>query len=124
MAPNSVAAPVPTTRQRAVPLRTFVPRCRQLVRFASGVAAGTGPVDFCTGKLSPVSTASLTKQSAAASSRQSAGTTLPADSSITSPRTMSWIGTEHGCPSRSVEVCTCTLARKSAAADCARYSRV
>ncbi len=34
MAPNSVDEPVLTTRQRAVPLRTFVPRETQLVRLA------------------------------------------------------------------------------------------
>jgi hypothetical protein len=70
----------------------LVPRKTQLVRSAGPAGASTTPGVFGTGKLSPVSTASLTKKSAASMMTPSAGTRLPADRSTTSPGTTSSVG--------------------------------
>ena len=81
--------PVATTRHRAVPLRTLVPRNTQFIRSRKPAVASTAPGCFSTGKLSPVSTASLTKKSVASRMMPSAGTRLPAESNTTSPGTIS-----------------------------------
>ena len=100
MAPNAVCRPVRTTSARAVPLRALVPMNTQPVRRPSGAPGSDGPTRLATGKLSPVSVASLVKKSLASSSTASAGTMLPAFSSTTSPGTTSLAGTACSTPSR------------------------
>jgi len=73
---------------------------RQIRRPGKPAAGAVVPGRFSIGKLSPVSTASLTKKSAASRMMPSAGTRLPADNNTTSPGTTSSIGTSTVCPSR------------------------
>jgi len=87
MPPNTVLRPVAATSTLAVPLRTLVPMKTQLPRSASAASALAVPGAFATGKVSPVSTAWLTKKSFASSTTPSAGIRLPAESSTTSPGT-------------------------------------
>ena len=64
----------------------------QLVRPDIGASAFTAPGCFSTGIDSPVRLASVTRKSLAARITPSAGTRLPAESSITSPGTI-WLAT-------------------------------
>ena len=98
--PNTVAWPVCAISTRAVPLPTLVPMNTQLPRSARPAGAAAVPGFFSTGKVSPVSTAWLTKKSLASSTTPSAGIRLPAFSSTMSPRTTRYEGRFLGCPSR------------------------
>ena len=124
--PKAVPAPVWTIRAWAVPLRTLVPIKTQLVRAAKPAVAATSSAlcatFFSTGKVSPVSTAWLTKKSLATSKTPSAGIRLPAASSTTSPGTTAAAGIVWGWPSRSTVALIVTRACNFATAVLARYS--
>ena len=120
--PNTVAGPVRATSTRAVPLLTLVPRKTQLLRSARLAFSATTPGLFSTGKVSPVSTAWLTKQSFDSSTTPSPGTRLPADSSTTSPGTTRLEGRVLGCPSRTTDEWIVTLERSFSMALPAMYS--
>ena len=109
-------------RTRALPLRTLVPMKTTFVRAASPASAGTTPGCFSTGKVSPVSTAWLTKKSRASSTSPSAGIRLPAESKTTSPGTMSAVGTETVWPSRTTSALNAICALSFSAALWALYS--
>ena len=98
--PNSVSRPVRTTRSRAVPLTTLVPKKTQFVRRPSGASGGTAPTAFSTGKVSPVKVASATKRSVSSRTRPSPGMMSPAFRSTMSPGTTCSEGTSTGLPSR------------------------
>ena len=120
--PNAVPAPVWATRTAAVPLRTVVPMKTQFVRSARPASGFASPGAFSTGKVSPVSTAWLTKKSLASRTRPSAGMRLPADRSMTSPGTISSAGTDRELPSRSTEILCTSRARSFSTAREAVYS--
>ena len=120
--PNAVARPVFTTSTVAVPLRTDVPMKAQLVRPDIGAPALTAPGSFSTGIDSPVRLASVTRKSRAARITPSAGTRLPAASSITSPGTISLATTVRIAPSRQTRAVSASRLRSSAMAAPARYS--
>jgi hypothetical protein len=122
--PNAVARPVLTTRTLAVPLRTDVPMNAQLVRAAIGAVAATTPGCFSIGIDSPVRLASLTRKSRAVRMTPSAGTRLPAQSSITSPGT-TWVARMFvAAPPRRARTVSARRLRNSAIAVDARYSCV
>ena len=107
IAPNSVdGAGARRSGTRALPLRTLVPRKTTVGALAERRASAGRRARgrFSTGKLSPVSTASLTKQSVASRMHAVAGTRAPAESSTTSPGDdlLQWNGgraTRRGQPS-------------------------
>ena len=59
--PNSVLMPVRTTTAAAVPLTTWVPMNKVLVRLLRGRSGAKTPASFSTGKVSPVSAAGMGK---------------------------------------------------------------
>ena len=88
----------------------------------AGAVRRPGPAFFSTGKVSPVSTAWLTKKSLASSTIPSAGIRLPAESSTMSPGTTSSAGMGCGLPSRSTVALMVTWARSFSTAWLAVYS--
>ncbi len=120
--PSSVCRPQRTASRRAVPLRSEVPRNRQLSRCARAASLATRLACFCTGKVSPVSRAWLTKQSRASTSRPSAGIRLPAESSTISPGTTSSAARLCRRPSRQTSARLATCSRRRAIARLERTS--
>jgi len=98
--PSTVAEPVLTTSSVPVPLATLEPIINTLVRSARLAAGATVPGVLSTAKLSPVSAAWFTESASASRSRPSAGIRLPAETSTTSPGTISSAGTSVRWPSR------------------------
>ena len=97
---------MPSTTAVAEPETTLVPMNRMLSS-SSGftVPASRCSVNFSTGMDSPVMAACATNRSLAESTRQSAGTMSPAESTITSPGTSRRIGSSIR-RSALAEICT------------------
>ena len=113
ISPNAVARPVAITAPSAWPPTTAVP----MNSFASGSAC-----DFDTGRLSPVSALSSTRSSTEWVSARSAGTLSPADSSTTSPGTISRVSIIRSWPSRSTRAWCASIERSASSAFSARHS--
>ena len=122
MRPNSVCAPVATTRPCAAPARTIVPMNAHDDMSGTLTAPVTGREDFAAGNVSPVRTASPHSSPEVSSSRTSAGTTPPSSSCTRSPGTSSVTSSDDHLPSRRTtawwRICEC----RSSAANSARYS--
>ena len=121
--PNSVSAPVRTTRSRGRAADDARAQ-EEAVRSAGRAArpAGSAPAAFSTGKVSPVRAASSTKRSFASRMRPSPGIMSPALSSTTSPGTTSSTGTSTGRPSRRTVARTWTRASSFSTASAAPHS--
>ncbi len=103
--PVSVALPVSTTTAVARPAATVLPSYSIELRPAIASAV-TGSVALSTGNDSPVSDDSSISSARASSSRQSAGTTSPAPSRMTSPTTNPTAGMVRSRPSRRTRAVT------------------
>ncbi len=119
---TSVSSPVFIASTVPVPLRTEVPAKTILVRAIGAAACAAGPGCLVTGKLSPVSTDSLTLRSMASMTTPSAGIRAPAASSNTSPGTTSLAGTPNSARSRRTRAVMARRPRSASMAREARYS--
>ena len=88
------------TTPRAVPESTLVPWKHAFESSRATFAPGGAPVLFSTGMDSPVRALWLTKKSFVATSRTSAGTSVPASSTTTSPGTICASAISDSFPSR------------------------
>lgn len=123
--PTSVFIPVAVTTATAHPVATFVPRWTTFERSASGASERfRACASFATGDDSPVSAASLVRSTVLSMSRESAGTTSPLSSRITSPGTSSAAPTTRGMPARRTRAERPVSLRSAASARSARYSCV